>query len=182
MQNSSEWQARLMAVTMELEESASDSKIHRDSTSKKELRPSSAVSLSKSEHGPGLCHYPETLSPATRFVNHSNITVHYLIETSTSTEQLKQYKSWVSNERWNELKKIADNAMRDRKVFMIKGGGFPAVRRSLLERGWIEKYESHKVFQTLPPGVSQWSTHSRYTYNLIGRTLRATANPKPNFL
>lgn len=43
-----------MAVTMELEESASDSKLHRDSTAKKELRPSSAVSFSKSEHGPGL--------------------------------------------------------------------------------------------------------------------------------
>ncbi|CAH0603365.1 unnamed protein product [Chrysodeixis includens] len=107
-----------MAVTMELEESASDSKLHRDSTAKKELRPSSAVSFSRSEHGP---------------------------ETSSSSEQLKQYKSWVSSDRWNELKKIADSAMRDHKVFMIKGGGFPAVRRALLERGWIEKYESHKV-------------------------------------
>ncbi|XP_047042083.1 tubulin glycylase 3A-like isoform X1 [Helicoverpa zea] len=107
-----------MAVTMELEESASDSKLHRDSTGKRELRPSSAVSFSKSEHGP---------------------------ESSSSSEQLKQYKSWVSSERWNELKKIADSAMRDHKVFMIKGGGFPAVRRALLERGWIEKYESHKV-------------------------------------
>lgn len=66
-------------------------------------------------------------------------------ETTSSIEQLKQYKSWVSGERWNELKKIADNAMREHKVFMIKGGGFPAVRRALLERGWIEKYESHKV-------------------------------------
>lgn len=67
-------------------------------------------------------------------------------DTSTSLEQLKQYKSWVSNERWNELKKLAETAMKDRKVFMIKGGGFPAVRRALLERGWVEKYESHKVF------------------------------------
>ncbi|XP_037297927.1 tubulin glycylase 3A isoform X1 [Manduca sexta] len=106
-----------MAVTMELEESASDSKLHKDSTAKKELRPSSAISLSKSENGP---------------------------ETTTSSEQLKQYKSWVSNERWNELKKIAETAMKERKVFMIKGGGFPAVRRALLERGWVEKYESHK--------------------------------------
>nr|XP_021182876.2 tubulin glycylase 3A isoform X3 [Helicoverpa armigera] len=115
-----------MAVTMELEESASDSKLHRDSTGKRDLRPSSAVSFSKSEHGP---------------------------ESSSSSEQLKQYKSWVSSERWNELKKIADSAMREHKVFMIKGGGFPAVRRALLERGWIEKYESHKVFHSLPPGV-----------------------------
>lgn len=42
-----------MAVTMELEESASDSKLHKDSIAKKELRPSSAVSFSRSEHGPG---------------------------------------------------------------------------------------------------------------------------------
>jgi hypothetical protein len=42
-----------MAVTMELEESVSDSKLHKDSTAKKELRPLSAVSFSKSDHGPG---------------------------------------------------------------------------------------------------------------------------------
>lgn len=66
-------------------------------------------------------------------------------ETTSSTEQLRQYKSWVSNERWNELKKIAETAMKQRKVFMIKGGGFPAIRRAMLERGWVEKYESHKV-------------------------------------
>ncbi|CAK1603439.1 unnamed protein product [Parnassius mnemosyne] len=107
-----------MAITMELEESTSDSKLHKESVSKKELRPLSAVSYSRSDHGP---------------------------ETTSSIEQLKQYKSWVSNERWNELKKIADSAMKERKVFMIKGGGFPAVRRALLKRGWIEKYESHKV-------------------------------------
>ncbi|CAG5056553.1 unnamed protein product [Parnassius apollo] len=103
---------------MELEESISDSKLHKESVSKKELRPLSAVSYSRSDHGP---------------------------ETTSSIEQLKQYKSWVSNERWNELKKIADTAMKERKVFMIKGGGFPAIRRALLKRGWIEKYESHKV-------------------------------------
>lgn len=66
-------------------------------------------------------------------------------ETTSSTEQLRQYKSWVSNDRWNELKKIAETAMKQRKVFMIKGGGFPAIRRAMLERGWVEKYESHKV-------------------------------------
>ncbi|CAK1549672.1 unnamed protein product [Leptosia nina] len=108
-----------MAITMDLEESVSDSKLHKESIAKKELRPTSAVSLSKSDHG--------------------------LVESTSSIEQLKQYKSWVSADRWNELKKIADTAMKDRKVFMIKGGGFPAVRRALTERGWIEKYESHKV-------------------------------------
>ncbi|XP_041972719.1 tubulin glycylase 3A-like isoform X2 [Aricia agestis] len=107
-----------MALTMALEESASDSKLHKESLSKKELRPSSAVSISKSEHGPGE---------------------------SSSIDQLKQYKSWVTNERWNELKKVAETAMKQRKVFMIKGGGFPAVRRALIERGWVEKYESHKA-------------------------------------
>lgn len=32
-------------------------------------------------------------------------------------------------------------------MFMIKGGGFSAVRRALIERGWLEKYESHKVLR-----------------------------------
>lgn len=44
-----------MAVTMELEESVSDSKLHKDSAAKKELRPSSAVSFSKSDNGAILC-------------------------------------------------------------------------------------------------------------------------------
>ncbi|GBP33696.1 hypothetical protein EVAR_16734_1, partial [Eumeta japonica] len=39
-----------MAVKMELEESISDSKLHRESPHKKELRPTSA-SISKSENG-----------------------------------------------------------------------------------------------------------------------------------
>lgn len=42
-----------MAVMMELEESVSDSKLHKESTAKKDLRPSSAISFSKSDHGPG---------------------------------------------------------------------------------------------------------------------------------
>ncbi|KAL4715089.1 hypothetical protein ACJJTC_012136 [Scirpophaga incertulas] len=112
-----------MAVTMELEESASDSKLHKESAAKKELRPSSAISFSKSEHG-------------------------LAVEQTVSNEQLKQFKNWVSSERWNQLRKIADIAMKERKVFMIKGGGFPAVRKALLDRGWIEKYDSNK---TRPP-------------------------------
>jgi hypothetical protein len=83
-----------------------------------------------------------------RFVENNVLTVSICSEPSSSTEQLKQYKSWVSNERWNELKKIAEAAMKERKVFMIKGGGFPAVRRALIERGWIEKYDSIKVGTT----------------------------------
>lgn len=110
-----------MAIMMALEESASDSKLHKDSISKRELRPVSAVSLSKSDQGGDN------------------------VDVVVSTEQLRQYKTWVSIERWNELKKLADAAMKDRKIFMIKGGGYPAVRRALLQRGWMEKYESHKV-------------------------------------
>lgn len=43
-----------MAITMDLEESVSDSKLLKESIAKKELRPASAVSLSKSDHGLGL--------------------------------------------------------------------------------------------------------------------------------
>lgn len=52
-------------------------------------------------------------------------------------------------ERWTELKRIAENAMKEGKVFMIKCGGFYAIRRALLERGWLEKYDSNKVTQSL---------------------------------
>lgn len=78
----------------------------------------------------------------------------------------------MSNERWNDLKKIADIAMKDRKVFMIKGGGFPAVRRALLERGWIEKYESHKVsVNVVGPELGVclsfvWFAHPTFIYHL----------------
>lgn len=42
---------------MDLEESVSDSKLHKESIAKKELRPSSAISISKSDHGLGLYTY-----------------------------------------------------------------------------------------------------------------------------
>lgn len=42
-----------MAVTMELEETASDSKLLKESATKKEFRPASAVSYSKSEKASG---------------------------------------------------------------------------------------------------------------------------------
>ncbi|KAJ2944561.1 hypothetical protein O0L34_g3911 [Tuta absoluta] len=109
---------------MDLEECASDSKLHKDSTAKNELRPASVVSLSKSENGPLVAAE---------------------VQNTASNEQLRQYKSWVTNERWNELKKIADAAMKEHRVFMIKGGGFPSLRRALVARGWIEKYETHKI-------------------------------------
>lgn len=51
-----------MAVTMDLEERASDSKLHKESLVKKELRPSSAVSFSKSEHGTGLLTVSYTIT------------------------------------------------------------------------------------------------------------------------
>ncbi|XP_077299177.1 tubulin glycylase 3A-like isoform X2 [Arctopsyche grandis] len=64
-------------------------------------------------------------------------------ETNPS-EGPKQYKPWVSSERWKELRKMAETAGKEKKVFLIKGGGFPAIRHALLERGWVEKIDSSK--------------------------------------
>lgn len=39
------------------------------------------------------------------------------------------------------LKEEVQKAMRDHKVFTIRGN-FPAVRKALLERGWVERFDS----------------------------------------
>lgn len=47
---------------------------------------------------------------------------------------------------------MAETAGKERKIFLIKGGGFPAIRHALLERGWIEKMDS-----TRPRGSQLYS-------------------------
>ncbi|CAG9767549.1 unnamed protein product [Ceutorhynchus assimilis] len=46
----------------------------------------------------------------------------------------------ISSERLAQLRKNVEGAMREHKIFSIKGG-WPVIRRELLKRNWIEKYE-----------------------------------------
>jgi tubulin monoglycylase TTLL3/8 len=66
-----------------------------------------------------------------------------------------KYKCTITSERLSRLRKIVETAVKDHKVFTIKGksralsrslshpvpGGWPVIRRELLKRNWIEKYE-----------------------------------------
>ncbi|XP_068903412.1 tubulin glycylase 3A-like isoform X3 [Tenebrio molitor] len=51
-----------------------------------------------------------------------------------------KYKCTITSERLSRLRKIVETAVKDHKVFTIKGG-WPVIRRELLKRNWIEKYE-----------------------------------------
>lgn len=41
--------------------------------------------------------------------------------------------------RYKRYKRIALNAQKQRKIFSIIGGGYPSIRRALLQRGWLER-------------------------------------------
>jgi hypothetical protein len=44
--------------------------------------------------------------------------------------------NWMSSEKLNELRKKAQDAVKNHKVFILKGY-FHTVRRALLDRGWV---------------------------------------------
>lgn len=51
--------------------------------------------------------------------------------------------SWISSERLNELRKKVQEAIKAHKVFTVRGC-FHTVRRSMAERNWVEKLDSHR--------------------------------------
>ncbi|KYB27443.1 Tubulin glycylase 3A-like Protein [Tribolium castaneum] len=70
------------------------------------------------------------------------------IAPETSAEGMKRsnscienkYKCTITSERLSRLRKIVETAVKEHKVFTIKGG-WPVIRRELLKRNWVEKYE-----------------------------------------
>lgn len=83
--------------------------------------------------------------------------------------------SWISSERLNELRKKVQEAIKAHKIFTVRGC-FHTVRRSMAERNWVEKLDSHRkmygnntsgilideLVQSLPqrrPGVKLILTH-----------------------
>lgn len=65
---------------------------------------------------------------------------HYHESISGPIMEKHQYRCCISSDRLNQLRKIVENAIIERKTFTIKGG-YNSVRNSLLQRGWIEKIE-----------------------------------------
>lgn len=52
-------------------------------------------------------------------------------------------RNWITTERLYELRKKAQDAIKHRKTFTIRGC-FYSIRKGLLERGWVEKLDIHR--------------------------------------
>ncbi|XP_030761427.1 tubulin glycylase 3A-like isoform X2 [Sitophilus oryzae] len=51
-----------------------------------------------------------------------------------------KYKCTITSDRLAQLRKTVENATKEHRTFSIKGG-WPIIRKELLKRNWIEKYE-----------------------------------------
>lgn len=71
--------------------------------------------------------------------NNINLQSHYHENMNISPVE-KQSRCYISAERLNELRKLVELAMIERKTFTVKGGYY-SVRNALLQRGWLEKFE-----------------------------------------
>ncbi|XP_011191462.2 tubulin glycylase 3A [Zeugodacus cucurbitae] len=61
-------------------------------------------------------------------------------------------RTWITTERLNELRRRAQEAVKQNKTFTIRGS-FHSVRNALVARGWIEKLDVHR--KQIPTGVCQ---------------------------
>ncbi|KAH8333565.1 hypothetical protein KR059_000753 [Drosophila kikkawai] len=58
-------------------------------------------------------------------------------------------RTWITTERMNELRRKAQEAAKQNKIFTIRGC-FNSVRNALLTRGWVEKLDVHR--KVMPAG------------------------------
>lgn len=56
---------------------------------------------------------------------------------------LVEPRNWITINRLCELRKQAQAAIKEHKIFMIRGC-FYSIRKSLLQRGWVEKLDFHR--------------------------------------
>ncbi|KAH8298119.1 hypothetical protein KR018_007020 [Drosophila ironensis] len=58
-------------------------------------------------------------------------------------------RTWITTDRMNELRRKAQEAAKQNKIFTIRGC-FNSVRNALLTRGWVEKLDVHR--KVMPAG------------------------------
>lgn len=58
-------------------------------------------------------------------------------------------RTWITTDRMNELRRKAQEAAKQNKIFTIRGC-FNSVRNALLARGWVEKLDMHR--KVMPMG------------------------------
>ncbi|XP_019868015.2 tubulin glycylase 3A [Aethina tumida] len=80
-----------------------------------------------------------------------------------------KYKITITSERLCQLKKTVDTAVKEHKIFTMRGN-WGVIRRELLKRGWIEKYEPQNRKLVKPeeditgnlPMKQEWETQNAY--------------------
>lgn len=79
-----------------------------------------------------------------------------------------KYKVVIGSERLAQLRKLVETAIRDHKVFTIRGGRWPIIRRELKKRNWLEKFEStdkkmqYEDLLSNLPTKQDWETPNAY--------------------
>lgn len=71
-----------------------------------------------------------------------------IYESSSDNKLIKRVsylerRNWITTERMGELRKKAQDAMKHHKIFTIRGC-FYSIRKSLIQRGWVEKFDIHR--------------------------------------
>ncbi|VEN43993.1 unnamed protein product [Callosobruchus maculatus] len=96
--------------------------------------------------------------------------VHDCTKKSNSFVENK-YKITITSERLLQLRRLVECATKDHKVFTIRAGVWPVIRRELIRRGWLEKVEQNSkqkptnmedVTSNLP-AKQDWESHQSYT-------------------
>lgn len=68
------------------------------------------------------------------------------VDESSTKEKYATYlkrRNWITTERLNELRKKAQDAIKYHRTFTIRGC-FYSIRKSLVQRGWVEKLDIHR--------------------------------------
>lgn len=123
-----------------------------------------------------------------------SLTLPRTISSSHSTRQVTTNppqelpRRWITSDRLNELRKRTHDAIRNHKVFSVRGN-FTTIRKALLLRGYVEKLDLHRkaamalnltmdeMLHQLPnrqPGESRRQYISKCERNIISRFLEHT--------
>ena len=87
----------------------------------------------------------ENKKPAT--ITNNNTNNECIVSTVKITTNNPYKTNWISSERLNELRKMVQEAIKNHRVFTMRGA-FHTVRRVLVDRGWVEKLDGLRVKPT----------------------------------
>ncbi|BFF93840.1 tubulin glycylase 3A [Drosophila madeirensis] len=91
----------------------------------------------------------KAVSPTPDSSNKENLPVKAVFKPLGAPNNYGARRTWITTERMNELRRKAQEAAKQNKIFTIRGC-FNSVRNALLTRGWVEKLDVHR--KVVPAG------------------------------